>query len=374
MTEFRFCQIALIPALLVGLFALVGCSIESDADPGLEATETDEALATTVENELPPVEVTELNLGPIEAVLRFSTNLEAESEVQVFSQASRRVVELRVEEGARVQKGDLLLRLEDDEQRSSLARTESQLKKAQREFERQKSLFEKELISEQAWNEATYEVEQIELQMEDSRRNLTYTEVRAPISGTITARMVNLGDTITVNQDLFDFVDFNTIVARIYVPEKELASLEPGQQARIFSDSLATARSGQIVRIAPIVDPRSGTVKVTVGIPSNQALLPGMYVEVDLVTDALEAALLIPKKAIVYADTQAYLFRIKESKVERLALHVTLEDQENVVAEGADFSVGDLVVVAGQAGLKNGAKVRQVQSVPSRAERAGEAP
>jgi len=375
MTEFRFCQIVLIPALLAGFLPLAGCSVESDAAPGIEAAKANETIVTKAEDELPPVEVTELGLGRIEAVLRFSTNLEAESEVQVFSQAARRVVELRVEEGDRVRKGDLLLRLEDLEQKSSLARTASQLKKAQREFERQKSLFEKELISEQAWNEATYEVEQLELQVEDSRRNLGYTEVRAPISGTITGRMVNLGDTITVNQGLFDLVDFDTIVARIYVPEKELARLETGQKARIFSASLNDARSARIARIAPIVDPRSGTVKVTVAIPSNQGMVPGMYVEVELVTDALEAALLVSKRAVVYADTQAYLFRLKESsEVERLALHVMLEDRENVVARGTDLREGDLVVVAGQAGLKDGTQVRRVESVPSRAEGTGEVP
>ena len=108
-----------------------------------------------------PVEVIALQRGAIESVLRFSSNLEAESQVQVFSQAKRLVTELLVEEGDRVRKNQVLLRLQDDEQRSALAKARSQLEKAEREYERQKRLFAQELISEQAFNDATYELEQL---------------------------------------------------------------------------------------------------------------------------------------------------------------------------------------------------------------------
>jgi membrane fusion protein (multidrug efflux system) len=298
------------------------------------------------------------------------------------SEAARRVTELRVEEGDRVRKDQLLLRLQDDEQRSQMTRAESQLGKAQREYQRQQSLYEQSLISEQAINEATYEVEQLELAVDDARRQLTYTEVRAPIAGTVTARYVNLGDHITVNQHLFDIVDFDAIVARVYVPESELADLEVGQQARLFSSSLSEeagaaaprgavpaateARIGKVARIAPIVDPRSGTVKVTVAIPGNQGLLPGMYVEVELVTDVHEGALLIPKRAVIYDNNQAFLYRVtgapaaEDLRAERLRIDVLLEDRDHVEpAPGSELAAGDEIVVAGQAGLKSGVEVRR---------------
>jgi membrane fusion protein (multidrug efflux system) len=371
-------ELLVFPILLsLALLALSGCSGDSNAAPDIKASEdSTKATKELSEEELPPVELATLERGRIEAVLRFSTNLEAESEVQVFSQAARRVTELLVEEGDRVRKGQVLLRLEDEEQKSALARIESQLRQAQREYDRQKRLYERELISEQAWNEATYEVEQLELQQEDAKRNLGYTEVRAPISGTITTRHVNLGDTITVNQLLFDMVDFDTIVARIYVPEGELARLRLDQQARLFSDSLDSARTGEVERIAPVVDPRSGTVKVTVAIPRNQGLLPGMYVEVELVTEVLEEALLVPKRAVIYSDTQAFLYRYDEEtrKVERVTLEPRLEDRQNLVPAGDVLAAGDQLVVAGQAGLKDGVKVRPVAAVPSAVEGTGGMP
>lgn len=350
--------------LVVLLTAQWGCSEVTGATAESESSIESSEASEIRKEELPPVEAIPLGRGSIESVLRFSTNLEAESEVQVFSQAARQVTSLLVEEGDSVSKGQVLLRLQDDEQRSELSRTESQLKKAQREYDRQQNLFEKELISEQAWNEAMYEVEQLELQLDDARRNLSYTEVRAPIRGTVTSRYINVGDQVTINQHLFDLVDFDTIVARIYVPEKERPRLRLGQQARLFADSLGgETKSGKVIRIAPIVDPKSGTVKVTVGIPRNQNLVPGMYVEVELVTDTHEDALLIPKRAVIYDSEQAFLFRLRTDDpdrltVEKLSVDVVLEDRENIEPSSEVLREGDLIVVAGQAGLKDGARVR----------------
>ncbi|MEJ2086471.1 MAG: efflux RND transporter periplasmic adaptor subunit [Acidobacteriota bacterium] len=238
------------------------------------------------EDQSVPIEITELSRGRIESILRFSTNLEAESEVQVLSEAARKIRSLLVEEGDDVAKGEVLIRLQDDEQRNELARVESQFANAKREYERKSSLFEQQLISEQEYNQATYDLEQLDIALKDAQRQLGYTEVRAPISGTITQRLVKVGDQITVNQHLFDIVDFDSIVARIYVPEKELYRIRTGQTARVFADAGGgDDRYGTVDRIAPRVDPRSGTVKVTVAIPRSQGLLPGMYVTVELITE-----------------------------------------------------------------------------------------
>jgi len=361
--------------LLVLCLPLAGCTGEGQAaeahsrgaaqeGDGSQADDADENGAEAQDEDLVPVETVTLERGPIEAVLRFSTNLEAESEVQVYSQAARLVTELLVEEGDQVARGQPLLRLQDAEQRSNLSRVKSQLEKARREHQRQTSLFERELISEQAFNEAVYELEQLELSFADAQRELSYTEVRAPISGIVTNRLVNLGDHITINQHLFDIVDFDTIVARIYVPERELKRLSTGQKARLFSDSLGgEARHGQVKRIAPIVDPRSGTVKVTVGIPRYQGLLPGMYVEVELVIDTHAEALLVPKRAVVYDNERAFVFRLtEEMKVERLPIEARLEDRDFIEPVTGRLEAGDRIVVAGQAGLKNGARVRLVKA------------
>jgi membrane fusion protein, multidrug efflux system len=319
------------------------------------------------EDEAVPVAVTTLARGRIESILRFSTHLEAEREVQVFSQAARQVRQLLAEEGDEVRRGQVLLRLQDEEQRTALARVESQLAKARKEYVRQQSLFEQQLISEQAFNDATYEQQQLELALQDAQRELGYTEVRAPISGTVTLRQVNVGDHITLNQHLFDIVDFDSIVARVYVPEKELSRIRVGEVARVTADATGgEERAGEVLRIAPRVDPKSGTVKATVAIPRVLELLPGMYVSVSLVTNVHDDAILVPKRALVHDGDQQFVFRIQGESVERLRVQSALEDRDSIEPESG-LEVGDRVVVVGQAGLKEGTTVRIVEPTPATA-------
>jgi membrane fusion protein (multidrug efflux system) len=392
---------ALLPALLLAAFLVQGCSTsDSRADEPTEASVSQDESAKSAdpkgsdepakaegngsskkasaaqEDEAVPVEVTELGLGSIESVLRFSTNLEAEREVEVFAEAARRVEELRVEEGDEVKKGDLLLRLQDDEQRTTLAKAKTEYDKAKREYDRQKKLFSESLISEQAMNDATYEIERLALSVEEAERALSYTEVRAPISGTITERLVNVGDYVTPNQQLFSMVDFDSIVARVFVPEKELPRLKKGLTARVSSPALGEARfGGRVDRISPVVDPRSGTVKVTVDLPRSPGLRPGMYVDVELVTSLHDDALLLPKRALVYDNDQIFAFRVEKDeadesqegvdrlKARRLLVRPVLEDKRFIEVTGGAFRPGDAVVIAGQAGLKDGTVVRRVDRV-----------
>jgi membrane fusion protein (multidrug efflux system) len=328
---------------------------DSDADDSEDAKGDDD---DEDEEEPVPVEVAELERGAIESVLRFSSNLEAEDEVQVFSQAKRLIRELLVEEGDLVRKDQVLLRLQDEEQRSQLAKVRSQLAKAEREFERQRNLFEQELISQQMFTDAKFDYEQLQIAVDDAERELSYTEVRAPIAGTVTQRLVKVGDQVQIGQHLFDVVDFDSIVARVFVPEKHLAQLRPGLHARV-STAATGNRSylGEVDRVAPVVDPRSGTVKVTIALGAQSGLRPGLYVDVDLVIATHDDAILVPKRAVVYDADQMFVYRLgDERRVERVFIEPLLSDKDNIEpSEGLD--VGDQVVIAGQAGLKDEALV-----------------
>jgi len=336
----------------------------SDAQPAADATEAedkdgDKDGEDEKKEEAVPVEVAALERGAIESVLRFSTNLEAESQVQVFSQAKRLVTELLVEEGDSVRRGQVLLRLQNQEQHSALDKVTTQLAKAEREHERKERLREQDLISEQEYNDATYELDRLEIELEDAERELGYTEVLAPISGRLTQRLVNLGDQVQIGQHLFDVIDFDSIVARIFVPERHLAELRPGLVARMTSQATGGREyEGRLQRIAPIVDPRTGTVKVTIEVGGQPGLRPGMYVDVDLVTATNGEAVLVPKRAVVYDQDQMFVFRLNdERRVERIFIEPRLADK-NFIEPAEGLEPGDRVVIAGQAGLKDGALVK----------------
>lgn len=356
-------------ALLLLIGASPGCSSEVGGDGTAEAaTDGDEKKGDKKNGEKKdekketavPVEVAVLERGEIRTTLRSSANLEAENQVKVYSQAARLVRDLRVEEGVSVRKGDLLVRLQDEEQRSALSKVQAQHDKAARDYEMQKKLHANELISDETFNTFTYEVEQLRISLEDAKRELTYTEVRAPISGIITGRHVQVGDRVTVGQHLFDLVDFNSIVARIYVPEKELPRLRPGLPARIRTQGAGENPSqGRVSRISPIVDPQTGTIKVTVAFDGHRGIRPGMYVDVELVTDKHQDALLVPKRALIYDQDQVFVYRLgEERRVERLLLEPVLEDKINVEPAEGGLNEGDQIVVAGQAGLKDKSLVR----------------
>lgn len=344
-------------AAMILLFFVAGCAFDSGVAGEPPATEA----TTLADDDAIPVAALPMFRGRIESVLRFSTNLEAENRVDVLAEAERHVTDLLVEEGDTVRAGQAMLLLEDEAQRTALKRVESQLERSRLEYERQKRLFEQDLISEQAYNQARYDMEQLELALEDAERELGYATVAAPISGIVTERLINVGDHVETHAKLFEIVDFDSIVARVFVPERQLAGLFVGQPARVMAQSLVGSREAAIERISPVVDPQSGTVKVTLGIPGNQGLLPGMYVEVDLVAAALEDTLLAPKRALVYDQEQVFVFRVAQGddgpRAERLLVRILIESEDVVHLEG-DLADGERLIVAGQAGLKDGARVR----------------
>jgi membrane fusion protein (multidrug efflux system) len=372
-------------AVLVALATLAaagsGCAPSNSEAADRPARDAASASGEPAEaTEAVPVAALPLARGRIESVLRYSTHLEADRQVEVFSEAARRVVELLVEEGDRVAEGQVLLRLQDEEQRNSLAKIESQLDRARREHERQRNLFEQDMISEQAFLQASYDLEQLELQRNDAERELGYATVRAPIAGVVSERLVNVGDTVQRGQHLFDLVDFGSLVARVFVPEREIARLRPGLEARLHSPALGEGpRRARIQRIAPTVDAQSGTVKVTVEVPEQASLVPGMFLEVELVAGVDADALLVPKRALVHDQDQVFVYRAVQedegrTRVERLLIRPTLEDRSHVKVEDESLAAGDLVVVAGQAGLRPGAEVRLLDADAALATFGGDEP
>jgi len=305
-----------------------------------------------------PVELTEIVRGPIEDVIKASNHLEAEQEVRVLSRAVNRAVELLVEEGDIVKKDQLLLKLQDDDQKTAYNKALSQLNQARADFKRQEGLFKDDLVSQREFDDVKYRVEQQQLALDEAQRQLDFTEIRAPIAGTIVNRLVKLGDQISSGQHLFDIIDFDSIVARVYVPEKHLPDLKVGKEARITAQSLGErVFEGSIKRIAPVVDSKSGTVKITLAVKTEGVLLPGMFVDAEIIVDRRPKALLITKRAIVYDNDQMFVFRLGASnRVKRVLVAPVLADKDHVEPAGG-FEEGDRIVIAGQTGLKEDALV-----------------
>jgi membrane fusion protein, multidrug efflux system len=294
----------------------------------------------------------------IEDTLRLSATLHAEMQVQVLSRTAGQVTARAVEEGDVVKAGAVLVRIEADEQSAAITRIDADLALARKNYERQQQLHRQGVVSAQSLENAQFEVERLELARRDASRSLGHTVVKAPIAGTVTQRLVKFGDLVVPNQPLYEIVQLDTLVADVFVPEKDIHRVKAGGVARLSAASSGQSLAdGRVERIAPIVDPRSGTVKVTIDLPDDAALRPGMFVDVHLVVASDDDALLLPRQALVYDNDQPYAFKVVEGdRVERVAVEVDIEDRDFIKPAGG-FSAGDRVVVAGQIGLKDGAQI-----------------
>jgi len=349
--------------LFAGALVLAGCSADFKAEAGKGGA--DKKSETARKEKAVLVELAEVKRGMIEAILERSAPLEAEAQVEVSARTSNPAIELLVEEGDKVEKNQVLLRLESDKQKNDFDQAKSQFDKEQTDFDRQESLYGDNLISEQEYRNAKFSLTQRRLAFEEAKRQFEYTEVRAPIKGTITLRDVKVGDQVGTGRKIFEIIDFDSTVAVIHVPEQYLPQLKPDIGARLISNTLGdTVFAGYVKRISPIVEARAGTIKVTVGVKKLGALRPGMWVDVELVLDTKQEALLIPKKSIVYDNDQTFAFKLHSDTngVKRVKRQLVLpENADKVHIEPTDgFAVGEKVVVAGQSGLKENSRIREL--------------
>lgn len=346
----------LLGALLCG--PACGPMGQADASDRGADKEGQEELAT-------PVVTTRVGRGPIAAQIRATSTIEAERMVTVHAEATGRITALTVEEGDHVAAGQVLARVRQDLQRSGLDRASTGLSKAERDLDTVRRLHERGVASQQELDQAELAYEQATLDVRDRKRDVGNTRVTAPFRGTITQRFVSEGAFVATGAQLVSIVDFDTLVARVFVPEKELDRLRVGQAAEVAGKAAQGRRgTGTLVRVAPVVDATTGTVKVTIALPpalvgGDTGFLPGMYAEVTLTTETRPQAVLVPKPALVYDEEQPYLFVVEGDRVERVKVQLGLADRDNAEVTGG-VTVGQEVVLSGHAGLKDGGLVTRV--------------
>ena len=345
----------------VSLAAVLGCALGCNPagarkDPEAAEDETEQPT---------PVVMQAIGSGDIDAAISAASTIEAERQVTVHAESTGRIVALTVEEGDEVDDNQLLARIEADVQAAGLDRASTNLDKARRDLEIVEKLHAQKVASKEELDAARLAYETAQLDVKDRRRDVRNAKVRAPFAGVVTQRFMSEGGFVTAGQQLVTITDFDTLVALVYVPEKELDRLAVGQPAHIVGKAARSRKgTGVVRRIAPVVDASTGTVKVTVGLPTelvggDDGFLPGMYAEVTLTTDKHDSAVLVPKRGLIREDDEAYVFTVEGGRAKRVRLELGLENDEHAeVLSG--LAPGDEIVVAGQAGLKDGGLIKRV--------------
>jgi membrane fusion protein (multidrug efflux system) len=314
-----------------------------------------------------PVEVARVRVGDISSYILLSSTIETESQVEVFSQTTGLVDNIFVEEGDYVRKGAVLAKLDDEEYALDEAKAEVVFRKLENDFKRIEKMYSDDLISVEEYETALYELQEAELEWKKAKLLLKYTRIEAPISGVVSGRMIHIGDRINTTTGIFSVVNLDSLIAVVHVPEREIDRVSLHQDVMVSSDFIeGNEVRGRVKRISPVVDPNSGTFKVTVGLkPNGVNLKPGMFVNVHIVTGVHENTLLVPRDAIVYDGGREYIFLAsEESTATRLELVKGFSNNRIVeVLSGVDSE--DHVIVVGQSGIKDGAKIKILNQFPT---------
>lgn len=337
------------------------------ADAAKKKADADKEKARQAAAELVPVETAVAVRGPISAFLSFNSTLETEAVVDVYPQTLGQVESLLVEEGKIVKEGEPLLKIAEGELRVDAEESLANFKHQQDAFVRVEDLHKRNLINKQEYDDAKYQLDQMRLRYERAKLRLSYTMVVAPFAGVISSRDVQVGAQVGPATKLFSMVKLDEIVARVFVPGRYLSIVAENQPAMVTSEFLPDrAFKGWVKRISPVIDPKSGTFKVTVGVRGEKPsdLPPGLFVGVRVVTDTRQNAILIPKRAVVYEGGERYIFVVANDRAVKRKLSAGYEDPQNIEC-ASGMEVGTPVIVLGQSGLKDGAAVRSVNAGPT---------
>jgi membrane fusion protein (multidrug efflux system) len=322
------------------------------AEPAAEETE-DEKRAPV------PVEVAAIAQGEISSYISASANLVAEFEVKVLAEIEGRVASLLADEGQAVHKGQTLATLVRDDEQIRLRKAELRESNARAEFERADDLMTKELISREEHERLAVDYEIARQELEEARTALAKTVLRAPFDGRVTARMVQVGQGVRPADELLQVTDFDPLIARIYLPERDVLGLAAGREVRIALNADESIRfTGRIRQISEVVDTATGTVKVTVEAEdAPPGVRPGSFVSIHIVRQTRPDALLVPREAVLRELKSAHVFVAGEETAEKRPVVLGLEEGTMIEAISG-LAAGERVIVAGQGGLKEGSPIK----------------
>lgn len=338
--------------LLILMFA--GCQESNKAANG----ESDDEESPPV-----PVEIETPTRGDIHAVYTGTAPLEAFAEADVVAKVAGEVRSILVEEGDIVKNGQILARLDGDRLRLELNESEAKLKKLQRDHGRNVDLSSKGLISAGDFEKIKYDMEALRATHALAKLELDYTQIRAPIDGVISERFIKVGNTLTVNDQVFRVTGSDPLVAYLHVPEREFSKIKIGQPVEMQIDALtATPIVAKVSRVSPVIDPVSGTFKVTIEISDpSQRIKPGMFARIGIVYDSHRNALKIPRSALLEQLGQASVFIVENDVAVRKNVQVGYTDRGRIeILSG--LSDQDKVIIVGQLGLKAGARVNVINA------------
>ena len=332
------------------------------------------------------VEVGSTSRGTMSDMVTVVGNLEGQASVEVSSKVNGRLEEVAVRIGDRVAKGSLLAKVESreiaeqvrqaeasfDVARATVRQREADLKFAETNLDRSRSLFERQLLPRQTLDDADARHQSAQAQLDLARAQfaqaqarldelkitLSATDIRSPVNGFVGKRLLDPGAFVSSNTSVVSVVEIDRVRLVANVVEKDLRRVRVGSSAEVEVDAFpGETFHGRVARVAPVLDPSTRTAQMEVEVPNGDyRLKPGMYSRVRLTVATRQQALTVPVNAVVTLDGARGVFQIRDGQVQQAAfvkIETGLEDGTRVeVLSG--LGDGARVVTTGAAALRDG--------------------
>ena len=245
--------------------------------------------------------------------------LEAVQGVTVTAELTGKVVAIPFEPGTEIKAGDLLVQQDIAAENAQLRSAEAAVALAKITLERSKKMLATKVVAESNYDNADAQLKQTLAQADNIRATIAKKTIRAPFSGRLGIRMVNIGQIIKEGEAIVSLQSLNPIFVNFLVPQQQLPQMQLGYPVRITSDALPAGQTvtGAITAVNPDVDAASRNVRVQVTVANQEELLrPGMFVNVTVVLPATNPVLAIPATAVLYAPYSDSVFIVEDAKAE----------------------------------------------------------
>ncbi|MFI4956762.1 MAG: efflux RND transporter periplasmic adaptor subunit [Gammaproteobacteria bacterium] len=306
----------------------------------------------------PVVTVATVTVSPMPVIVNALGSMMAENEADVTSELSGTVTEVAFEEGTMVDKGMLLVQINDALQASTLAQRQAEEVLANLDYHRLKNLIGKGAISQQEVDKAEANLKVAQANVAFAQAELNKTDIRAPFKGRLDLRNVSPGQYITSGQNLVRIVDKSSLKLRYAVPERFLSQLALDKPVTFHTSAFPdNVFEGKVSFVSPQVDVETRTITVEAHFENpNEALSPGLSGEAMQVLSENPNALSVPEESLVATITGYQVYVIKEDKV--ASRPVTIGSRTNGRVEILKgLEAGETVVARGQQSLRDGASV-----------------
>jgi len=309
-----------------------------------------------------PVELARVSRRGIDAYYKAASVIEADRLVDLVTKVPGRVQAVNVEEGDWVRKGQILGELENDREQVQLRQVDLKLDEQVRVLARNQSMLDEGLISDQEFDTARSAYDLAETERDLARINLEDTRIRAPFDGQITERMVVPGQQLNATSPLFTVADFSPMRVKVYLPENVASKVSAGQRVLITPDAVNLTLEGRVERVAPVVDPATSTVRVTMILDDGMELARvGGFVKVRITTESRNDALAIPKLALIEEGGLRSVFVAEADTVRKIEVRTGLYDEQFVeILDGVQQDW--FVVQVGQGGLRQGTLIEALNA------------